>query len=261
MSKEIIFLSDIHGNFEALQHLNNLPEMNNHNVEFWFGGDYSDGFNLAPNATINTWTFIKDLCDSGKAKAILGNHDEFIVDAVYNPYKYTWWEHNGRANTLDNLGLSFTNPYELREQLLYHYHDQMEWLKSLPLVLAHNKVIITHAGFELDLPIDQQFRDTVLWIRDPYIYTEQTFSKEDIHKDFQNKTIISGHTPTTYINHNDEGQCPIIKKTSIGLTRYFIDGGSKGGSNSNGRINLLKLDENGNEIWRKYATKDGVFDI
>ena len=109
--------------------------------------------------------------------------------------------------------------------------------------------------------MNKQNRTTLLWTREPYIYAEQALSKEDIHQDFKNKIIISGHTPTTYINHNNEGQCPIIKKTSIGLTRYFIDGGSKGGSNSNGRINLLKLDENGNEIWRKYATKDGIFDI
>ena len=260
MSKEIIFLSDIHGNFEALQHLNNLPEMNNHNCQFWFGGDYSDGFDLKPKATINTWNFIMNLCKSGKAKAILGNHDEFILDATYQPDKYTWWEHNGRENTLDNLGLSFTNQHELREQLLYHYYDQMEWLKSLPLSLETEHLLMIHAGVDLDVALSQQSKDTLLWIREPYIYAEQTFSKEDIHKDFQNKTIISGHTPTTYINHNDEGQCPIIKKTSIGLTRYFIDGGSKGGPNIQGRINLLKLDEFGNEIWKKYATQDGIFD-
>ena len=166
MSKEIIFLSDIHGNFEALQHLNNLPEMNNHNVEFWFGGDYSDGFNLSPNATINTWNFIKNLCDSGKAQAIIGNHDEFIIDAAYRPDKYTWWEHNGRGNTLNNLGLSFVTTHELREQLLFHYYDQMEWLKSLPLSLETEHLLMIHAGVDLDVALNQQSKDTLLWIRE-----------------------------------------------------------------------------------------------
>lgn len=260
MSKEIIFLSDIHGNFEALQHLNNLPEMNNHNVEFWFGGDYSDGFNLSPNATINTWNFIKNLCDSGKAQAIIGNHDEFIIDAAYRPDKYTWWEHNGRGNTLDNLGLSFTNQHELREQLLYHYYDQMEWLKSLPLSLETEHLLMIHAGVDLDVALNQQSKDTLLWIREPYIYAEQNLNIDDIHSDFKNKTLISGHSPTVYIDHYEFGLCPIVTKKSIGLTRYFIDGGSKGGPNIQGRINLLKLDEFGNEIWKKYATQDGIFD-
>lgn len=256
--KSIIFLSDIHANFEALRQIEQLPEFDDPNVEFWFGGDYSDGFNLAPNATANTWSFIKDLCDSGKARAILGNHDEFIVDAVYQPDKYTWWEHNGRTNTLENLGLSFTSPCELREQLLYHYPEQMEWLKSLPLVLGRGDLVMVHAGFELDLPIDQQFRDTVLWIRDPYIYAGQNLNLEDIHPDFKGWTIITGHTPTRFINENLYTDCPIVKKDNLGLTRYFIDGGSKGGPNHQGRINLLKLDQNGKEIWRKYATTDGI---
>ena len=31
--KEIIYLSDIHGNYEALKHLDDLPEMKDDNVE------------------------------------------------------------------------------------------------------------------------------------------------------------------------------------------------------------------------------------
>ena len=260
--KSIIFLSDIHSNFEALKQITTLPEFNDPNVEFWFGGDYSDGFDLEPNATINTWNFIMELCNSGKAKAILGNHDEFIMDAAYQPDKFTWWEHNGRGNTLKNLGLSFVSPHELREQLLFHYYDQMEWLKSLPLVLAYNNVIMTHAGFELDLPIDQQFKDTVLWIREPYIYAEVMLKEDDIHPDFKNKTIITGHSPTIYISDDIHekstlNHSPIIHKNKL-VNRYFIDGGSKSGINT-GRINILKLDENGNEIWKKYITNKGIF--
>ena len=40
------------------------------------------------------------------------------------------------------------------------------------------------------------------------------------------------------------------------VTRYFIDGGSKSGSEFS-RINLLKLDENGNEIWQGYLDDQG----
>ena len=100
----------------------------------------------------------------------------------------------------------------------------------------------------------------MLWIREPYIYAEQNLNIDDIHSDFKNKTLISGHSPTVYIDHYEFGPCPIVTKKSIGLTRYFIDGGSKSGSNIQGRINLLKLDEFGNEIWKKYATQDGIFD-
>ena len=75
-------------------------------------------------------------------------------------------------------------------------------------------------------------------------------------KDMKNQN----DSPTVYIDHYEFGPCPIVTKKSIGLTRYFIDGGSKSGPNIQGRINLLKLDEFGNEIWKKYATQDGIFD-
>ena len=253
--KEIIYLSDIHGNYEALKHLDELPEMQDDNVEIQFSGDYIDGFDLKPNAIINTIRYIKNLCESGKAKAIIGNHDEFIIDAAYNPYKMTFWSNNGKANTLDNLGLSDVG--ELREQLLYHYYDEMEWLRSLPLTIETGKNILVHAGLALVKGLHQQDKDTLLWIRDLYIYPEW-FQREEVHEDYKGKTIITGHTPTINLVKGLD-YCPIVRKTSY-VNRYFIDGGSKGGPGFTGRINLLKLDENGNMIWQKYMTAEGVFD-
>ena len=40
------------------------------------------------------------------------------------------------------------------------------------------------------------------------------------------------------------------------VTRYFIDGGSKSGSEFS-RINLLKLDENGQELWQGFLDDSG----
>ena len=66
-----IYLSDIHANYEALKYLKNLPEFTDPSCEFRFGGDYIDGYDLQPKATINTIRFIKELCDSGKLKLLL----------------------------------------------------------------------------------------------------------------------------------------------------------------------------------------------
>ena len=82
-----------------------------------------------------------------------------------------------------------------------------------------------------------------------------------MHPDFKNKTIITGHTPTKGISIDGKTNedCIILKdqlEHNI-LTRYFIDGGSKSGLES-GRINLLKLDQNGSELWSGYLDADGV---
>ena len=74
--------------------------MNDPSCEFRFGGDYIDGYDLQPNATLNTLHFVKDLCEKGKAKAILGNHDQCLLDAAYYPYRTNYWELNVRASTL-----------------------------------------------------------------------------------------------------------------------------------------------------------------
>ena len=142
--KTYIYLSDIHSNYEALKHINDLPEMNDPSCEFRFGGDYIDGYDLQPNATLNTLHFVKDLCEKGKAKAILGNHDQFLLDAAYYPYRTNYWELNGRASTLENLGIPYTTNDELPEQLLYHLKDELEWLNNLPYVVQDENILLTN---------------------------------------------------------------------------------------------------------------------
>lgn len=245
-----IYLSDIHSNFSALKHLKDLEEFSDNETQFRYGGDYIDGFQLEKDAVINTLRFIKEHCETGNAQAIIGNHDDFIIKAAFNPYAYTDWWQNGRAETLANLNLSFVYESDLREQLLHFYYEEMDWLHNLPYVIEDGKNILVHAGLNLSLSLEKQSRDVMLWTREPYW-------KSNTYIDFyEDKTIITGHTPTGYLIGKEFHPILNIKSPN----RYFIDGGSKGGKNSKGRINLLKLDEEGNLIWKKYLTEDGIFD-
>lgn len=257
-----LYLSDIHGNFEALKHLKDLPEWSDLDCHIRFGGDYIDGFDLQPKAIINTLRFIKDLCDRGKAKAIVGNHDDFILRAAFNPPDDNWWYMNGRKETLENLGITYSSPGDLREQLLHFYYEELNWLNQLPLYLEDGKNILVHAGFDLDSALREQDSETMLWTREPYINPPV-----NIHDDFDGKTIITGHTPTGLIKKQDNStqSHPILSGdvTDVSgnrITRYFIDGGSKSGSQK-GAINLLKLDKNGKELWRGYLDTNGVHEV
>ncbi len=51
-----------------------------------------------------------------KAKAVVGNHDQFIIDQVYYHTEPNWCM-NGREQTLDNLGIPYKRR-NLRELLL-----------------------------------------------------------------------------------------------------------------------------------------------
>ena len=133
-------------------------------------------------------------------------------------------------------------------------------MRDLPYYLVDGKNILVHAGFDLDLSLEEQDPETMTWTRDPYI--QGAFSllhHVELHPDFHGKTIVSGHTPTSFINGNDKN----IKLTDMPhdlerhyVTRYFIDGGSKSGS-THGCINILVLDENGNEIKQGYLDATG----
>ena len=171
---------------------------------------------------------------------------------------------NGREQTLDNLCIPYANEENLRELLLYYYYDELEWLKSLPFYTIDGNNIMVHAGFELNMPLEQQNSNTMLWTREAYIESTNYLTDVDLHPDFKNKTIITGHTPTKSISLDGvvNQDCTILKDEmkhngSTILTRYFIDGGSKSGLES-GRINLLKLDQNGSKLWSGYLDQKGV---
>ena len=248
--KTYLYLSDIHSNFEALKHLDSLPEMQDPDCEIRFGGDYIDGVDLEPDAVINTLRYVKNLCDKGKAKAILGNHDRFILDAAYRPLHETAWGLNGRDETLENLGIVYRSPSDLREQLL----------RELPYYLVDGRNIMVHAGFDLDLSLEEQDDETMIWTRDPYIQGASVLLHHvELHPDFHEKTIVSGHTPTSFINGNENNiilaDIPYDLEHHY-IKRYFIDGGSKSGS-TNGRINILVLNEKGYKVKQGYLDATG----
>lgn len=119
---------------------------------------------------------------------------------------------------------------------------------------------MVHAGFDLDLSLEEQDPETMLWVRDPYIEGASVLLRHvELHPDFHGKNIVSGHTPTCFIN-GDTKNVPLIDTPHDFdrnyVIRYFIDGGSKSGS-INGRINVLVLDEKGYEIKQGYLDKTG----
>ena len=114
--------------------------------------------------------------------------------------------------------------------------------------------------FRFRLVTRRQDTETMLWIRDPYIEGAFTLLHHvELHPDFRGKTIISGHTPTGFINGNPKNvpltDMPHDLEQNY-VTRYFIDGGSKSGS-TDGRINILVLDEKGYEMKQGYLDNTG----
>lgn len=234
--KTFLYLSDIHSNFEALNHLDSLPEMQDPDCEIRFGGDYIDGVDLEPDAVIDTLRYVKNLCDSGKAKAILGNHDRFILDAAFRPFNETAWALNGRDDTLVNLGIVYRSPSDLREQLLYHYYDEL-WEKTLYDGDDYGYVAYTNEG-DGSYSMYTNPERTLFLLDDEDIYMDELIGERysdysvDAHDDVDGFHLEDGTVTVYYMEpvpgargHRTNIEYPIVegKRTIDGIADALAD--------------------------------------
>lgn len=125
----------------------------------------------------------------------------------------------------------------------------------MPYYLEDGNNILTHAGFDLTQALEGQDPDTLLWVRDPYAKAYRRLAGQ-VHADFSGKTLITGHTPTRYLLPEGSFGNPILTHR-WDVTQYFIDGGSKSGS-EHGAINVLKLDHEGKLLGAWQLDETGV---
>ena len=69
--KSYIYLSDIHANYEALKHLDELPEMQDDTCQFRFGGDYIDGYDLQKKQQSIPYITLKNCVKEERLKLLL----------------------------------------------------------------------------------------------------------------------------------------------------------------------------------------------
>ncbi|WP_434799222.1 metallophosphoesterase [Terrisporobacter vanillatitrophus] len=252
--KKYIILSDIHSNWEALQKLECIEEFKDKNSHIIFAGDYIDGEKQEFGYVLKVLDYIIDLVEKGKATALLGNHDDFwIKTSKYNFDSYILWLLNGGRKTLDEIGLKNIQEFndiasKLKSEPLCKY---TKFLSELPKKFITDNILVVHAGINWEVSIYEQDDDDLLWIRDNYINPTHRFTNiDDIPKENLKRVIVSGHTITELINKDNKYD---IISYEYPCKRYFIDGGSKQ-DGKKGQINVLILDEFGNEI-NRYVLK------
>lgn len=246
-----VFVSDIHSNDASLQQLLNYYDTSDSQLIFM--GDYIDGFHQNGREGLEVIETISHLVGSGKAKAILGNHDRWLLD-LFDPelsegeryYAFIHWRQNGGRRSLYAWGYDHylikqreTHHLEMVQKFLSKPDIQphIDFLETLPLYLNLGNILAVHAHFNFYCSLDEQDPMTLLWSRDYDLY-----NPDRIHPDFKGKTIVSGHTPVQTI-HPDGSNTPITYKTGD-LRRFLIDGGS-GSTLDNRTINTLVLDGSG----------------
>lgn len=202
-NKKTIVIGDIHGSYREL---NSLLELLNKNNEYnpktdriIFLGDYID---RGENSRLVIKKIRELQNENKKVIALKGNHEDMLLEYLSNINEN--WLYNGCNATLE----SYKGYYD-------DFQNDLEWIKKLPLYYEDKNFVYVHAGIDLNKKMSKQKKETLLWIRDNFIYNYKKYSK----------TVIFGHTPVQLLNNDNK---PIFTQNgNIGIdTGCVFNGGA-----------------------------------
>jgi serine/threonine protein phosphatase 1 len=104
-----------------------------------------------------------------------GNHERMAMAAARGGDPRAWLANGGMA-TLQSYGVGSAEQIPPRH---------LDWMASLPLSFADEWRFFVHAGIDPGQPLDAQDKDTLLWIREPFLSDPRDHGL----------LIVHGHTP------------------------------------------------------------------
>jgi serine/threonine protein phosphatase 1 len=123
---------------------------------------------------------------------LMGNHETFAAEFLSNPSVLSDWRRVGGINTLLSYGVmppAKDDPHthedlaEAFRQALPASHRQ--FINGLALSFTCGDYFFAHAGVRPGIPLRQQHRQDLLWIREEFLLHEEDFGK----------VVVHGHTP------------------------------------------------------------------
>jgi serine/threonine protein phosphatase 1 len=191
----IYAVSDIHGCADQLtsvfaridHHLSRVQPKRPMHV---FLGDYID---RGP-ASSRVVDLLIERGQRHEAIFLKGNHEAILLDLLGDPEIFPIFKQFGGLQTLRSYGLApSVNPNReeqlalisaLAERIPDRHRRFFDGLRSTFLC---GDFLFVHAGVRPGVPLDQQEEDDLLWIRDEFLSSHETFSK----------FIVHGHTPVS----------------------------------------------------------------
>ncbi len=236
MKKRKLFISDIHGCYNAFTKLLQNIKYDPYQDELFLLGDYVDRGTQSKKVI----EMVMELNQEYNVITLLGNHDDMLLNSFKNNGDDINWINNGGFLTIESyVGYDwFTNGFDWEEYekakkfIVKNYSHHLNFLRKLPYYHELDEYILVHAGIN---PLLSNWKNTSLedfiWIRELFYKNKNTNT---------HKTIIFGHTPTLYLqNSEDVWFSPY--KDKIG-----IDGACAYGN----QLNCLEIGEMG---YRQYS--------
>lgn len=191
-----LIIGDVHGCLEMLKRLMEKVAWQPQRDSLIFLGDYIDRGKDAMGVV----EYILSLSRlSSDVHCIMGNHEAIFLDYLEGRDRRSFIM-NGGAVTLE----SYQAARGLREGPLVP-ETHLDFYRRLKPCLELEDYWVVHAGFRPSLAIDKQTLMEMIWIRDPFIFSDYDFGKR----------VIFGHTPFYE---------PFVMRNKIGLDTGAVYG-------------------------------------
>jgi serine/threonine protein phosphatase 1 len=154
-------------------------------------GDYVD--RGADTAGVLTRLATGSPVDSIPTVNLVGNHDETMLHALSGDRAAaTDWLFAGGKPALESYGIDPNSPRESWPGQIPPAH--LDFLRELTLCHQEGGYFFVHAGVRPGVPLQQQTREDMLRIRQPFLYTERDLGA----------VVVHGHTPVKApgVTHN-----------------------------------------------------------
>lgn len=155
--------------------------------------------------------------------ALKGNHEAMLEYFLEDASVAEHWRHYGGLETLYSYGVPITDVmagtgFDAAARALNAAipDEHREFLASLWSSVSIGPWFLCHAGIRPNVPLNQQKREDLLWIREEFLSSDQNFGK----------MIIHGHSPNRW---------PEVKPNCINIDT---------GAFATGRLTCLAIESN-----------------
>lgn len=186
-------IGDVHGSSSLLKSLLTIIEADievhaGEEAQIIFLGDYID---RGPDSK-----GVLDLLSSNHlpapATCLLGNHEEILLTFLEDPSVGEQWRMLGGLETLLSYGVDISDArmgrgyHAARDELVRRLPKRhLNWLMNLHLSAQIDDYFFCHAGVRPGVPLQDQSRADLLWVRDEFLNHKEPFEK----------VVVHGHTP------------------------------------------------------------------
>lgn len=120
-------------------------------------------------------------------RVLAGNHEEMFLDSFEKPEVLRHYLKHGGRETFMSYGMAKADLATMTLDDLFEAipnvvpQDDIAYVKSFEDCIAAGDYLFVHAGIDPNVPLDQQDRKDMLWIRDRFLDYEGPLEKVVVH--------------------------------------------------------------------------------